>query len=110
MAEICGESPTRNSPRIVALIGDEAIQYFIVIEQDIYIQVPTFQLALFVVFSSYYIFNLAYPKQMQKVLYFLQDYVLGMPDSSKRPGAYLATASDINKFMSESSQSNSVTN
>ena len=49
-------------------------------------------------------FNLAYPKQMQKVLYFLQDYVLGIPDASHRPGAYLATASDIKKFVPGSSQ------
>lgn len=99
MAEVCTESPT-SSPRIAALVGDEAVQYFIVVEQDVFIQVPTFQLALFVVFSAYYIFNLAYPKQMEKVLFFLQDYVLGMPDSAHRPGAYLATASDLNKFIS----------
>ena len=103
MDDVCTESPTRNSPRIAALVGEEAVQYFIIIEQAVYIQVPTFQLALFVAFSSYYIFNLAYPKQMQKVLFFLQDYVLGMPDSSRRPGAYLAIASDISKFLSKMS-------
>ena len=34
--------PARNSPRIVAVLGEESRQYFIVIEQAILCQVPTF--------------------------------------------------------------------
>ena len=96
--EICTKDPKRNAPRIAAIFGEETIQYFVIVEQRVLFQVSSFHQALFVAFSAYYVFNLAYPKQVQKLLLFLQDYVLAMPDSTKRPGTI---ASDINQFVSQ---------
>lgn len=48
-------------------------------------------------FAAYYVFNLEYPKQVKSVFYFLQDYVVGHPDSYKRPVTYIAVASDIRR-------------
>ena len=93
--EIIDEAPIRNSLHIVVLI-EESNQYFILIEQSTFCQVPSLQLAPIILFSSYYVFNLAYSKQVQKILYFVHDYILGMPDALKWPGTYLAVASDIN--------------
>ncbi len=86
------------TPRIAAFIGEGHTQYFIIIEKQILLEVPSIQLAIFVTFSSYYIFHLEYPKHIKNVLYFLQDYVLSLPDSGARPAVYLAAASDINKL------------
>lgn len=58
------ESET-NSPIIAAFVGEEAIQYFIIIERSVLCQVPTFQFALFLAFSSYYVFHLEYPKAIK---------------------------------------------
>ena len=99
MDDVCQDLPLRNSPRIAALVSEASTQYFILIEQTVFCQVPSFQYALFLGFCAYYIFNLSYPKQTQKVLYFFQDYILGMPDSAKRPAVYLAIAADINRFV-----------
>ena len=88
-------------PRIAAFVGEEHTQYFVIIEHSILCEVPSIQLAIFVMFSFYYIFHLEYPKHIRNVLYFLQDYVLNFPDSGPRPSVYLAVASDINKLSKE---------
>ena len=97
--DVLTTSPVRSAPRIAAFTGEEAVQYFVLVEQAILCQVPTFQFALFISFSSYYVFHLEYPRQIKNMLFFIQDYVLGYPDSYKRPGTYLAIASDIKKLM-----------
>lgn len=97
---ICEQAPLRTSLRIAAFIGDEAIQYFVLVERKVLCQVPSFQQALFVAFCSFYVFHLEYPKEVKNVCFFLQDYVLGLPDSLKRPGTYLGVASDVKKHVS----------
>ena len=92
----CTETPTPNSPRIAAFV-EEMKQYFVIVEQRVLCQVPSFQLALFISFSAHYVFHLQYPKPIKNVMFFLQDYVLAIPDSLRRPSTYLATASDIKK-------------
>ena len=82
-------------------MGEEAIQYFVLIEQKVLCQVPSFQFALYITFSAFYVFHLEYPKVVRNVFFFLQDYVLSYPDSLRRPATYLATASDINKLKSQ---------
>ena len=91
--------PARNSPRIIAVIAEESRQYFIVIEQAVLCQVPTFFQALYILFCSYYAFHLHYPPQVQSVFFFLQDYILMYPDSVNRSGSYLAIATDINRHV-----------
>ena len=82
-------------------MGEETIQYFIIIEHRVLCQVPTFQHALFITFSAFYVFHLQYPKVVKNVYLFLQDYILSFPDSMRRPASYLATASDIKKLCLE---------
>jgi hypothetical protein len=95
--EVAKEIPPRNSPRFVAFVGERQTQYYVLVEQKILCQVPSFQDALFVTFSAYYVFHLGYPTAIENVYFFLQDYVLAYPDSCRRKGTYLATASDIKK-------------
>ena len=91
--------PVRNSPRIMAVLAEESRQYFIIIEQAILCQVPTFFQALYILFCSYYAFHLHYPPQLQSVFFFLQDYILVYPDSVNRSSSYLAIATDINRYV-----------
>ena len=72
-------------------------QCFILIEQKVVCQVPSFQYAVFVMFSAYYTFCLEYPEPVKNALLFFQDYVLSFPDGLCRPATYLATSSDIRK-------------
>lgn len=90
--------PVRNSPRIAVFRRTTGSpQYFILCEQRTLCDVPDLKAALFYMFSSYYIFNLEYPKVALSFFYFLQDYVLSYPDSLKRPSTYLAILSDIKR-------------
>ena len=86
------------SPRVAAFVGEESVQYFILVEGQVLCQIPSFQSALFLVFACYYVFHLDYPKIVRNVFFFFQDYVLAFPDSQKRPFVYLATAADIKKL------------
>ena len=92
---------TNSTPQIGAFIGDETVQYFIIVEHNVLCQVPSFQHALFVAFSAFYIFHLEYPKALKNVMLFLQDYVLAFPDSMRRPSTYLAAAADIKRLTIE---------
>ena len=91
---VCKEVPLRNSPRIAAFIGEESQQYLILLEQRVLCQLPSFQLAVFIVFSTYYCFHLEYP--VRNVMLFFQDYKLSFPDGLRRPATYLAMGLDIN--------------
>ena len=88
--------PIRTQPRISAFIGEETVQYFVLCEHQVLCKVSTLQVALFTTFAAYYCFNLEYPSLAENVFSYLQDYI-GHPDSNKKPGAYLATVSDIKR-------------
>ena len=44
-------------PRIAALVGDLATEYFVVCEQTVFCKVPNLKMALFIMFSCYSCFN-----------------------------------------------------
>ena len=82
------------------VITGRAPEYCLVIEHIPVCQVDSFSQCLFLLLSSFYVFHLQYPEKCKKVLFFLQDYVLGQPDNFQvRKGAYLAVASDIKKYL-----------
>ena len=99
--DVCKQPPLRTAPRIAAFMGEENIQYFVLIEHRVLCQVPSLQHALYIMFSAFYVFHLEYPKQTKNVMFFFQDYIVAHPDSMKRPGTYLAVVSDIKKLASE---------
>ena len=70
-------------------------EYFIFVEGNVLCNTTRFTDALFLMFASYYIFNLKYPSQVKNVLSFIQDYIFGYPDSCGRSATYVATVSDI---------------
>lgn len=98
MEAIYRKAPLRNSPRVAELVNDAGTsQFFIVCEQFTLCEAPNLRAALFYMFSSYYVFNLEYPKPAHNVFCYLQDYILSFPDSLKRPSSYLAVLSDIKR-------------
>lgn len=97
--EACAKPPLRNSPRVAAFVGDASTQYFVICEQKVLCKVSSLKIALFITFSAYYVFNLDYPKAAKYAYFFFQDYVLGYPDSFKRPSPYITVVSDIKRNM-----------
>ena len=79
------KAPARNQPWIAAFLDESGSKYsyVVVCEPKKFCRVSALQLALFVTFSLYYVFNLEYPDDA-KVFLFLQHYILEQPDRSKK--------------------------
>lgn len=90
-------TPIRNAPQVAVMVGENNRQYFIIMEQKVLCEAISLAQVLFVAFSCYYIYNLEYPPKASNILFFFQDYLLGYPDSLKRPSSYIAVLSDIKK-------------
>lgn len=97
--KIYAKKSKKSQPRIVALVGDETTQYFVSCESQVLCKVLTLNIAIFTAFACYYCFNLMYPSAAKNFFYFMQDYVLCHPDSTKKSASYLATVSDIKRCM-----------
>ena len=93
----CRKPPRRTQPRIAAFLGEEDPQYLVLCEEKVLYKCPSLQAALFYTFASYYVFNLEYPSKAKNIFSFIQDYILGHPDSNKKSGSYLAVVSDIKR-------------
>jgi hypothetical protein len=89
----------RNAPRVAAMIGERHKQYFVLMEQNVLSEVDPLSLVRFVSFNCYYVYNLQYPPKASNIFFFFQDYLLGYPDSLKRPSSYIAVLSDIKKHL-----------
>ena len=92
--------PIRNSPRIARIYEGCINEYYIICEQEVLCTTSSFCDALFLLFASYYTFNLEYPKQVQNILFFLQDHVLSFPDNLSRPINYVTVVTDVKKHLS----------
>ena len=68
--EVAKESPPRNSPRFVAFIGERQTQYYVLVEQKILCQVPSFQDALLSPFLHTMCFTWVIPLPLKMCTFF----------------------------------------
>ena len=99
MSKAVADSEVSNIPRVAAMVADDQVQYFIFVEKTVLFEVSSLPLALFLMFSCYYTYHVEYPPKALGLLYFFQDYILGHPDSLKRPSTYLAVMSDLSNHL-----------
>lgn len=59
-------------------------QYFIVIEQAVFIECKTMKNAIFTLFAVHFVFNLEYNIRVKDFYRFLQEYLMNIPEGSKR--------------------------
>ena len=96
---VAAQPPLRNSPRPAEFqVDDGGNIYFILIEQSVLCQVPTFNEALYVWFCSHYIFHLSYCNSIAEVCMFFQEFLFGLPAGGKRSATYPTTATDIQQL------------
>ena len=93
--EACKKAPLQTQHHIVATIGTEDTQYYIVGEQHIICKVTILPLTLFIAFSTFYCLNILHKQRVYFT--FFQDYICEIPDSTKLSGNYHAIASDIRR-------------
>ena len=84
--EVCAaETPKRSSPRIGRFVAiDCSPNYFIFIEQQVYLKVSSFAMALLIWFSSHYVFNLEYHKYYKDAAMFIQEFIFDLYESDTR--------------------------
>ncbi len=84
-------------PRIGRFIpedGDE--MFFLFLEDFVLCQVNSFERAIFVWFSLFYIFHLSYPPNIFDVCLFLQEFVFGIPEPcGLKSSTYRSVSTDI---------------
>ena len=90
-------NPVRNAPRVAAMISESNKQYFVLMEQTVLCEVQSLPSTFYWLWLLYYVYNLEYPTKASNIFFFFQDYLLGYPDSLKRPSSYIAVVSDIKK-------------
>lgn len=99
--EVCAEEiPKRNSPRIGRFIAiDCSPTYFIFIEQQVYVQVSSFAMALFIWFASHYVFNLEYSKYCKDAAMFIQEFIFDLYESDikQKKQNYLTAVTELQK-------------
>ena len=91
------KSPPRNAPRVTCFHNGTP-SYFIFVEQKVLCSVPKFTKALMLWFAVHCILNLECSKQTKELAVFMQEFVFGLPDNSKKTSTYLTVSSDIQQF------------
>ena len=62
-------------------------QYFIAVEQSLHMECRNIVIATFILMSMHYVFNIEYHPKIRDLLYFLQEYMLGLKDSTHKSSA-----------------------
>ena len=65
--------------------GTESSQIFVCCERQIYLESKSMRDALLDMMSTYFVFNIAYPKSLHGILIFLQHHVFNLPDQQTVP-------------------------
>ena len=70
-------------------------QYHIIVDQLLMYSCNDLAAALIDLLCYYYVFNMAYPKNMFSLYIFLQHFILGLKDCSKLPTCVLSLSSNL---------------
>lgn len=62
--------------------SDDA-QVFLVIDNEVIIEMNSYREAMFSVVAAHHVFNIEYPKSLKMCFKFLEEYVFGMAPSKK---------------------------
>lgn len=75
----------RNEPYIMITKTDEAEDYSVIVESKHLISTTSFKDALLNLMSTYYTFDISYPKSNYPLLIFIQYFILHLHDQQKLP-------------------------
>ena len=83
-------------PVIVKLVGQTSQQHFICVEKAVLCECGDLKDARQTLIATYYVFDIAYPKQLNPILLFIPQYLLGIKDDQCIPPSlvYLISALD----------------
>lgn len=96
---VAAQPPVRNSPRLAEFaVESGSSSYFLFVEQITLCETFSFTKALFLWFSTHYVFHLSYSPVLNDLCTFFQEFIFGLPSIGKRSASYLSTATDIQQI------------
>ena len=84
-----------SSPKLGRFVTEQHVSYYIFVEGMILCNCSSFAKAFFIWFCSHYVFNLEYHKYYHDAALFVQEFILGLPDTKKKSANYLTVATEI---------------
>ena len=72
-----------NQPHIVAFTHDDYDQYFIAVEQKLYMECVDLTMAIFLMLGAHYIFNLSYHSRVFDLMKFIQEKIAEINSDGK---------------------------
>lgn len=64
-------------------VEDDDPQLFVVIDNNVIMELSSFLEGLIAAFGVHYAFNLEYPKKLRNIYQFLEEYVFGIPQKKR---------------------------
>ena len=84
-----------HAPCILVIETSEATTCDVLVEGSSLVQATDLNSALKDLFSAYFVFDIAYPKELSPVLIFFQHYVFGLKDKQKVPISVTTTVASM---------------
>ncbi len=98
------EDPARSSPRIARFQSlDTRADYYVFIEQKVFVKLTSFTMALFIWFCAHYVFNLEYHKFCENAAMFFQEFIFELPEGNikKKKQCYLTVVTELYRLVSK---------
>ena len=96
VSEIEQSAPYILQTRIV--VADENSQLFVCCEQAIYVESSSVKDVIIALISTYFVYDIAYPKPLNAIFLFLQPYVFKLIDNQPLPPATLKLVGNLKKL------------
>ena len=86
------------APYLLLLTSDEGCQFNVVVEHNILPESKSATTAVLLLFSSYYTFNIMYPKHIYAAMIFIQNFIFGITDNQTIPNSATMVHSSLVKI------------
>jgi len=87
-----------SAPCILMVETSEATTYDLIVEGASLVQSTDIQTALIDLYSTYFVFDIAYPVEVAPVLIFMQHYIFGLKNSQKIPVSVATTVATMHRL------------
>ena len=93
-------SVQQSAPYIVTtgIAGESTFQTFICAEQEVLLESKTLQDCLIDLISTYFVFDISYPKSLAAIFLFFQHYIFNLKDKQNVPNATSLLVRNLQKF------------
>ena len=82
----------------IGIAGENNFQIFICAEQEVLLESKTLQDSLIDLISTYFVFDISYPKSLAAIFIFFQHYIFNLKDKQNVPNATSLLVRNLQNF------------